>query len=184
MIKINLLPYREIQKKEKVWLQLLTMILILVGSLLLVGLAHWRIVAYESSLRDEKDTMSMEIVELDKKIGQIDKMKSQKNEIERKLQVIDLLNQKRIFTAQLLHKVAGAIPDKLWLTGLQDRDKDVVLDGEGVTANEVSSFMERLDKLGLFQKINLISLDQVQKGDQKIIKFNLNSVKVESGVKP
>lgn len=177
MIKINLLPYREIEKKEKVMFQFIVMVSGMVLSLLIVGIVHWRVSAYESNKIKERDDLKNEIAELDKKLGQIDKIKSQKSEIERKLTVIDSLNAKRIITTQLIYKIAEAVPENVWLLGLQDKDKELIIDGEAQTANDVSFFMERLGKTGLFSKVNLITLDQQIKGNIKVIKFNLNCQK-------
>ncbi len=173
MIKINLLPYREIEKKEKILFQFIIMIGAMVLSIVIVGLAHLKIVSYEESKIKERDDLKNEISDLDKKLGQIDKIKEQKAEIERKLGVIDTLNTKRISATELLYKVGEAIPESLWLTNFQDRGKEVVIDGEAYSANDVSNFMERLNSTGLFTKVNLISLDQQLKANVKVIKFNI-----------
>lgn len=184
MIKINLLPYREVQKKEKIWFQFLLMIGVIIVSFLIVGIVHWRVVAYEEGLLSKKEELNREIADLDKKIGQIDKIKSQKSEIERKLGVIDMLNNKRIYATEFLFKVANAVPDKLWLNSIEEREKEVVITGEAELASNVSDFMERLNTTGLFQKVTLVSLDQQLKGDQKIIRFMLSNMKAEHGAKP
>lgn len=183
MIKINLLPYRDIQKKEKVWFQIFLMIGTVVFAFIIVGVVHWRVVAYESDLTSMREEINREIVELDKKIGQIDQIKNQKSEIERKLSVIDMLNFKRVYAAEFLFKTADAVPDKVWLLSIEERDKDVVFTGESELATHVSSFMERLNSSELFQKVTLVSLEQVVKADHKIIKFILNAAKVERGAK-
>lgn len=173
MIKINLLPYREIEKKEKILFQFIVMVSAMVLALIIVAVVHWRVVIYEESKIKERDELKSEIAELDKKIGQIDKIKSQKSEIERKLSVIDNLNTKRIVSTELIYKIGEAVPESVWLTNLQDKEKEVAIDGEAYTANDVSNFMERLGRVGLFTKVNLISLDQQMKGNVKVIKFNL-----------
>lgn len=177
MIKINLLPYREIEKKEKIISQVIIIISSIFLYLLILGIVHWRIVSYEDGLIREREALKEEIVNLDKKLGQIDKIKEQKAEIERKLTVIDSLNSNRIVSTQLIYKIAEAVPESVWLTSIQEKDKEVVLEGESYTANDVSNFMERLSKAGLFNKVSLISLDQQMKGTIKVIKFNLNCIK-------
>ncbi len=178
MIKINLLPYREIEKKEKVMMQIIIMASAMVLSLIIVGVVHWQVVSSEKAKLAEKDSLNDEIKELDKKLGQIDKIKEQKAEIERKLNVINDLNTRRIITTELIYKVAEAVPDNVWLLSIQDKDKELTIEGEAQTASDVSNFMERLAKVGLFSKVNLITLDQTTKGNIKVIKFNLNCPKV------
>lgn len=184
MIKINLLPYRDIQKQEKIWFQFFSMIGAVILALLIVGVVHWRFISYENALKVQKDELTNEIAELDKKIGQIDKIKSQKSEIERKLSVIDMLNNKRIYATDFLYKVANAVPDKLWLVTIEEREKEVVFTGEAELASYVSDFMNRLTNTGLFKTVTLVSLEQSAKGESKVIRFMLNTVKVEHGTKP
>lgn len=184
MIKINLLPYRDIQKQERIWFQFIAMIGAIVIAFIIVGIVHWRVVAYENGLNAKKEELNAEIEQLDKKIGQIDKIKSQKSEIERKLSVIEMLNNKRIYATEFLFKIAGAVPDKLWLNTLEEREKEVIITGEAELASYVSDFMERLNATGLFQKVTLVSLDQQMKGDQKVIRFMLTNTKAEYGAKP
>ncbi len=178
MIKINLLPYRDIEKKEKVVIQLIIMTSAMLMSLIIVAIVHWQVVSYENMRLNEKEALNNEIKELDKKLGQIDKIKEQKSEIERKLTVINDLNTRRIVTTELLYKVAEAIPDNVWLLSIQDKDKELSIEGEAQSASDVSNFMERLAKVGLFSKVNLITLDQTAKGNIKVIKFSLNCPKV------
>jgi len=177
MIRVNLLPYREAQKKEKVWQQtILMLVMIVVGIAIIVG-AGFSVASYEKSIVKQKEEVENEINELEKKLGKIDQIKKQKAEIERKLQVIETLNKNRLATPTLLFEIAQIIPERVWLLSFQDRDKDVALDGEAMTANDVSDFMERLAKLKLFSKITLISLDSSTRGEVKVIKFNLTLTK-------
>lgn len=184
MIKINLLPYREVQKREKIWLQLILMGGVIFVAFLCIGILHWQIITYEKGLNSMKEDLKQEIADLDKKIGQIDKIKSQKAEIERKLNVIDMLNTKRIYASEFLFKLANAVPDRLWLTSIEEREKEVLIVGEAEMASNVSTFMERLNGTGLFQKISLLSLEQQSKGEQKVIRFTLSNLKAEHGTKP
>ncbi len=184
MIKINLLPYRDIQKKEKIWFQILLMVGVVVLAFIVTGVVHWRVIAYEKSLLADRESINDEIAQLDKKIGQIDKIKSQKSDIERKLAVIEMLNNRRIYATEFLFKIATAVPDKVWLLSIEDKEKEVVLTGEAELASYVSDFMERLNTTGLFQKVTLISLDQQLRGDQKVMKFVLNNTKADYGTKP
>lgn len=179
MIKINLLPYRDIQKQERMWFQFLLMIGAILLAIIIVSVVHWRFVAYETTLINQREDLKSEIASLDKKIGQIDKIKSQKSEIERKLSVIEMLNNKRAYATDFLYTIATAVPEKVWLISIEDKEKDVLITGEAELAAYVSDFMERLNKTGFFQKVALISLDQQVKGNDKVIKFSLTSTKAE-----
>lgn len=183
MIKINLLPYRDVQKKERVWQQIITMVACVVAGILIIGIAHWQILSLESSFEKNKVDLESQIKELDKKLGQLDKIKAQKGEIERKLQVIEKLNTQRLDVAKLLNTLAMSVPENVWLTSLSYKGAELIIDGEAMTGNDVSDFMKRLEDQKIFNKVILTGMDQTVRGETKIVKFNLKLTKVESGTK-
>jgi len=181
MIKVNLLPYRDVQKKEKVWQQIFAMIGGVLLGLIILGIAHWQLFLYEANLEKNKQDLEAEIKDLEKKIGEMDKIKAQKAEIERKLGIIEKLSLQRLSMAELLYNIGSSIPDNVWLTSLSDKGNELILDGEALTANDVSIFMNHLGQIKSFSKINLVALEQTTKGELKVIKFNLKIEKVKSG---
>jgi type IV pilus assembly protein PilN len=181
MIKINLLPYRDIQKKEKIWQQIFAMVGGILLGLVIVLIVHIQLSRMVSNYEKNKEDLNAEIKDLERKIGEIDKIKAQKGEIERKLSVIDKLNTERMKVVVLLYNIGSIIPENVWLTALSDRGNELILDGEAMTGNDVSDFMKRLQGIKDFSKVTLMTMDQAQKGDQKIVKFNFKIEKVKSG---
>ena len=110
MIKINLLPYREKKKKEYIVQQ----IYMFAGSfvmfiLFLVWLQIWinsSISDLKSQIKESEDSL----VELDKKIGNLDKFKNDKKELEQKLGVIATLEENRLAPVKTLDNLAMLVP--------------------------------------------------------------------------
>lgn len=181
MIKINLIPYRDIQRKEKVWQQIITMVGGVLLGLIIIVVAHIQLSRMISNFEKNKEDLNAEIKDLEKKIGEIDKIKAQKGEIERKLGVIDRLNIERMKVVVLLYNIGSVIPDNVWLTELSDKGNELILNGEAISGNDVSEFMKRLQNISGFSKVTLMTMDQSQRGEQKIVKFNFKIEKVKSG---
>ncbi|HQI25089.1 MAG TPA: hypothetical protein PLV15_09620, partial [Smithella sp.] len=95
MIKINLLPYREKAKKDT----FLRQIFIVAGSVVLfILLLAWVTIWIKSSISNLetqiKDSEAL-ITDLNKKIGDLEKFKKDKKELEQKIGVIATLEENR-----------------------------------------------------------------------------------------
>ena len=96
MIKINLLPYREKEKKENLARQ----ISIIAGSfvifILLLVFVQFKFSSSVSRLEDQVKETEAKLIELNKKIGDLERFKKDKKELEQKLGVIKTLEENRL----------------------------------------------------------------------------------------
>ena len=95
MIKVNLLPYREKEKKENFVQQ----IFIIAGSfiffILVLVLLQVRTNSSISNLENQKKEAESSLADLDKKIGSLEKYKNEKKDLEQKLGVIATLEENK-----------------------------------------------------------------------------------------
>jgi type IV pilus assembly protein PilN len=116
MIRINLLPVRAAQKKEK----LRSQIFILVLSLVLVGLACGAIyiqqVQTNENLQAEIADINRRNAELQKRIGEVRDYEKRKADLEQKLEVLAKLKSDKTGPVRLLDDLSNALPEELWLT--------------------------------------------------------------------
>ena len=158
MIKINLLPYREKKKKEN----LVQQIWIFAGSfivfiLLLVWLQVWihsSISDLKSQIKDSEDSL----VELDKKIGNLDKFKNDKKELEQKLGVIATLEENRLAPVKTLDNLALLVPSKdIWLIKITQKGDSINIEGIGRDNVVVADFMKDIEKFDPIKSVDLVS---------------------------
>jgi type IV pilus assembly protein PilN len=156
MIKINLLPYREKEKKENISRQ----ISITVGSFLAVILLliaiqfnlSSNISSLETQVKEEENTNK----ELNKKIGDIEKFKKNKNELEQKLAVIKTLEESRILPVKMLDNLAALVPQKnIWLVKLTQKDQQLTIEGVGRDNIAVADFMKIVETFDAIKSIDL-----------------------------
>jgi type IV pilus assembly protein PilN len=156
MIKINLLPYREKEKKENISRQ----ISITVGSFLAVILLliaiqfnlSSNISSLETQVKEEENTNK----ELNKKIGDIEKFKKNKNELEQKLGVIKTLEENRIAPVKTLDDLAALVPQKnIWLVKLTQKDQQLTIEGVGRDNIAVADFMKIVETFDAIKSIDL-----------------------------
>jgi type IV pilus assembly protein PilN len=177
MIKINLLPYREKKKKEYIVQQ----IYMFAGSfvmfiLFLVWLQVWissSISDLKSQIKDSQDSL----VELDKKIGNLDKFKKEKKELEQKLGVIATLEENRLAPVKTLDNLTMLVPSKdIWLIKITQKDDGINIEGIGRDNIVVADFMKAIEKFDPIKSVDLISSKNTDISGITLQKFNFSCI--------
>ena len=166
MVKINLLPIRvELKKKalvEHIILLVLCIALVAVGEYIM----HQTLVNRLDSLKKEIADTKVEIKRLTAEAGEIEKFKQQKQELERKLDVINELNAKRTGPVEMLDELSLIIPEKAWLTTITNKGNTMVLEGAAVDNTTIAAFMKQLQASRHFDDVSLV-LSKQEGGQQK-----------------
>ena len=177
MIKINLLPYREKKKKEN----LVQQICIIAGSfivfiLLLVWLQVW-INSSISDLESQIKESEASLVDLDKKIGDLDKFKNDKKELEQKLGVIATLEENRLAPVKTLDNLAMLVPSKdIWLIKITQKGDSINIEGIGRDNIVVADFMKDIEKFDPIKSVDLISSKKTDISGITLQQFNFSCI--------
>ena len=177
MIKINLLPYREKKKKEN----LVQQIWIISGSLIVFFLLlFWLQIWINSSISDLKSKIKdseASLIELDKKIGDLDKLKNDKKELEQKLGVIATLEENRLAPVKTLDNLAMIVPSKdIWLIKITQKDDKVTIEGIGRDNVVVADFMKDIEKFDPIKSVDLISSRNTEIAGIPLQRFNFSCI--------
>lgn len=177
MIKINLLPYHEKKKKEN----LVQQIWIFAGSfivfiLLLVWLQVW-INSSINNLKSQIKESETLLVELDKTIGDLDKFKKDKKELEQKLGVIATLEENRLAPVKTLDNLAMLVPLKdIWLIKITQKGDSINIEGIGRDNVVVANFMKDIEKFDPIKSVDLISSKNMDIAGVTLQKFNFSCI--------
>lgn len=143
-IRINLLPVRQVKKRE-MGRQFLVLA---AGAVIIAGAGNY----YWYSTRDAERTRRQEQVAetqrridaLEKQIGEVNDLKKRKKEVEDKLAVLDKLKKQRSGPVKLLDALSSAIPKKVYILDFDEKSNAVKLSGLGESHEDVSEFMRGL----------------------------------------
>ena len=181
MIRINLLPVRAAQRKERLRSQLSIFFLCVILSCIACGALYIQKSAAINNVEAEIATINQKNKELRKKIGQVKDYEKKKADLEKKLAVLDKLKAGKSGPVRLLDELSAALPDKLWLTKFSEKSGAINLAGVADSENTVAVFMKRLDSSPYYKNVELSVTEQTKAGDRKMQKFTLNcSVEVPS----
>ncbi|HET9157110.1 MAG TPA: PilN domain-containing protein [Myxococcaceae bacterium] len=147
MIHINLLPVRQ-EKKREVGRQFLVVV---GGALFITLLGNW--LWYDGLASEEKKNAQRlaatqaRIAELEKVIGEVDKINARKKDVQAKLAILADLRKQRTGPVRMLDALSTSIPKKVWLTGLEEKSGVVKMNGRAVSHEDVAEFMRGLQTI-------------------------------------
>lgn len=179
MIKINLLPLRAAKKKETAIQQLIIagVVVVAIAAVVLSLYAVKRVQV--SATKDDISTANNRIVELKAKIGKLEELKTLKDQVKKKLDVLSQLRKNKTGPAQRLASLSDLTPDQLWLTNYSESGQDIKLSGIALTEELIAQYMKALESSNDFVAVELVVSEQTEIAGTKLKKFDL-SLKLES----
>jgi type IV pilus assembly protein PilN len=187
MIRINLLPHREIRRKQQQ-----QQFFILLFGVVIIGAAVWFVV---HSYLDEQHELQMsrnkylqdEIVKLDKQIAEIQKLKDQTAALLARKRVVETLQGNRSEVVHLLDQLVRQLPDGVYLKSIKQTGPRVTINGFTQSQARVSTLMRNLESSPQLEDPGLVEIKAVTQGGQRINEFflniNITRTKVEDDAK-
>ena len=173
MIKINLLPVRAAKKKESAIQQLVIAGAVIVAIALIVTslyvVKHLQVV----TAKEDIASANIKINELKTKIGKLEELKTLKEQVKKKLDVLSQLRKNKTGPAQRLSTLSDLTPERLWLTNYSESGQDVKLSGIAFTEELIAQFMKTLEASSNFMSVELLVSEQTVVADTKLKKFDL-----------
>lgn len=177
MIKINLLPYREIIRKENIINHA-----VIAGFTL--GLVIIIIFAVDHIKRGKIDAVKEEIARIEKEIAsnkvsidEINKLKKEKETYHRQFQVIENLKKGKEGPVRILDELAAKTPGKIWLLSLKQSGNNLELVGIAVDNKFISKFMYNLKESPYFGRVDLVAsemkVERTGKTKKKLNRFTI-----------
>lgn len=174
MIRINLLPVRAAQKKEKLRSQISIFFLCMILVCIACGALYVQKTIAINTVKDEIAGINQKNKALTKKIGQVKDFEKKKADLGKKLAILQTLKDGKSGPVHLLDELSTALPDKLWLTKFSEKGGRINLQGIADNENTVAVFMRNLDASPYYKGIELSVTEQTKAGKRKMQKFTLN----------
>jgi type IV pilus assembly protein PilN len=145
MPRINLIPWREAERKRKrqefgvgaVAAVLMSGVLAFAVNLQMQGA-----ISYQNG---RNQYLKDEIAKLDKQIAEIQQLDQQKQRLLARMQVIEQLERSRPEVVHLFDQLVRTLPDGVYLTAVKQNDRKVQLRGIAQSSTRVSSYMRNID---------------------------------------
>jgi type IV pilus assembly protein PilN len=150
MARINLLPWREEQRRDR---QRQFMSTLLMTSILGVILVFAGIAVYDQKIKHQQfrnQVIQKEISQLETRIKRIDELERTRARLISRKQIIERLQASRSMTVELLDKLAKTIPVGVTLTSIRQQGPTLALTGTSQSNARVSAYLRELVQNDLF----------------------------------
>ncbi len=170
MLKINLLPIRQLKKRAKARNQIAAGIVIFISVLVLLGLVGILQAGRITSLNDDIAVKTKEKKSFDKVVKELADLEKKRLDLNNKIQIINKLKSDSSLTVRVLDEVAKIVDNnRMWLTSLNQRGGSLKITGYALDNQTVAQFMDELKTSPFINSVNLnnSSLKQVSGTDLK-----------------
>ena len=174
MIRINLLPHREIKRKRHQ-----KEFFIMLGAVVGLGAAAWFAVhSYLGGQLEEQNGrnsyLESEIAVLEKQIDEIKKLKEQTAALLQRKKVVESLQANRAETVYLLDQLVRQLPDGVYLKAVSQKINKVTVSGYAQSNARVSTFMRNLESSPYLEKPVLIEIKAFADKSARLSEFSLS----------
>lgn len=185
MTRINLLPWREMLRKEREreFYSIAGGAAVLM--LLVIVYVHFHMNGVIEEQNSRNGFLEDEIKKVEKQIEEIKGLEAEKTKLLARMKVIEELQGQRPQMVHLFDELVKAVPDGVYLTSLKQDGDSVAIEGIAQSNARVSAFMRNIDASPWLAepRLNVIQSLDSGKGGQKGSKFILNIKQVmEKGV--
>jgi type IV pilus assembly protein PilN len=177
MLKINLLPVRQLKKRAKAKKQLLGMFLLFILVLALSVITGVLQAQKISSLGSDIAALQKEKDSYTPTLQKIAKLKKDREELVRKTEIIKKLKMDSSLTVRALDEVAIRIDNKrMWLDSLQQQDSSLRLSGVALDHETIAQFMDKLKESPFVKDVTLSGSSLKVVSGRSLKSFELNCI--------
>ena len=174
MIRINLLPHRELRRKQQQ-----KEFFIVLGVVVGLGATVWFAThTYLSGQLDEQNDrntyLEQEIAALDKQIEEIKKVQEQTTALLQRKKIVESLQANRAETVYLLDQLVRQLPDGVYLKSVQQKGSKVAVNGFAQSNARVSTFMRNLESSPYLEKPSLVEIHAITDKSTRLSEFSLS----------
>jgi type IV pilus assembly protein PilN len=145
MPRVNLLPWREAQRKQRLkyfGISAAGAVALGIAAVLLAHASVNRTIAYQEA---RNKYLEREIATLDKQIAEIKELEATKERLLARMQIIEQLQRSRPEVVHLFDELVRRLPDGVYLKSIKQTGNKLSIKGVAQSSTRVSAFMRNID---------------------------------------
>jgi len=145
MPRINLLPWRDEERKERKLKFLVALGGSAVAACLVAFVGYLMMDSMVSAQDARNQKLKNEMAELDQQIEKINSLEADKARFIARMEVIEKLQRSRPEIVHIFDEIAKQLPDGVYLTGITQTGTRLKFEGVAQSSTRVSAFMRNID---------------------------------------
>jgi type IV pilus assembly protein PilN len=179
MIRINLLPRDERQKSRSIQLPKIGSVMPVLVLLLVIAL-FGAVSVFQTlqigRLKSDIARAEQESAKLRPQIQTIQELTQKREELERRLNVIQDLDKTRLQRVMLVDELSRCVPEHLWLVSYEEASNKVQIEGVTFSNLLVADFMTRLEASPLYGSVDLLVAEKGVIDQRNVVKFKVTAL--------
>ncbi len=174
MMRINLLPHREIRRKQQQQQFIASLGLVaIVGAVIAYAVYYYLDEEHVNQISRNK-YLTEEIAKVDKDIAEINSLKGEIDGLRARAQVVENLQRNRSETVVLLDQLVRQLPDGMYLRGVKQQGAKVTVTGVTQSQARVSTLMRNLESSQKLGNPALVEIKAIPQGTTRANEFTMN----------
>jgi type IV pilus assembly protein PilN len=145
MPRINLLPWRDEERKERKLKFGVALGAAAIGACLTAFVGYLMMDSMVSAQEARNAKLNEEIAELNKQIEKINSLEADKARFIARMEVIEKLQRSRPEIVHIFDEISKQLPDGVYLTAITQNGRRLKFEGVAQSSTRVSTFMRNLD---------------------------------------
>ena len=179
MIRINLLPHRELARAARRRQFNILLGIAVVAGVVAVVIGHSLIAARQSTQEARNAFLEQEIARLDSQIGEIKKIREQTQALLERKQVVETLQSNRTEVVHLFDQMIRLLPEGLYLKSFKQEGRVITLTGYTQSSARVSTLMRNLESSPWFESAGLVEIKAVTVNNLRANEFVLTVQQIQ-----
>lgn len=180
MPSINLLPWREEQRKKRQRDFGVATGGAAVAGIAVVMLTFFAYSQMISSQQARNQRLQNEITELEKSIREIDGLEQQKERLLARMEIIEQLQKSRPEIVHLFDEIVRQLPEGVYLTGMRQTGSRVEIRGVAQSSTRVSALMRQIDASQWLSDPEVERVETTQSGASRQSSFVVYAKQIRS----
>lgn len=173
MVRLNLLPWREARRQRNKRLFLIYGMAAVLATLG-VAIASYLVIDGMTQTQEARNAfLTAEIARLDKQIKEIKEIEKKKADLLARMDIIQELQRIRPEIVHLFDEIVTAMPDGVFLTGIKQSGRNVILEGRAQSYSRVSDLMRNIKASTWITNPTLNIIKDQSKGATDLSQFEL-----------